>query len=110
MEAQAELRRRTPSETEAYRDGLQAGFAIAASIADGLAEENERSAADLHRRSNRQALISEDRAEQTKISAQVLDDIALEARAIAAKIRERADGLRKAADTFPTDLAKAPSE
>lgn len=62
----------------------------AASIADGMATENEARAIDLHKRSNKQAAAGfDDRAEQTKISAQVLDECANEARAIAAAIRAR---------------------
>lgn len=91
-----ELHERDEEARKAYRDGLFAGFAIAASIADQCGEENAKTASDLHRRSVRQALVDEDRAEQTKISAQVLDDCALEARAIAQKIRERAEAHRLA--------------
>jgi hypothetical protein len=107
MEAQAELRRRTPPERDAYLQGLAAGFAISAAIADKAAVENEARSADLHRRSNRQAPVSPDRAEQTKISAQVLDECAAEAKAIAHEIRERA-AIHKTLDEDCTAQASAP--
>lgn len=63
----------------------------AALVADHMAEQNKSKAADLHRRSSRQAALpgGEDRAEQMKISAQVLDECAAECRAVAAAIRSR---------------------
>jgi vacuolar-type H+-ATPase subunit H len=91
-----QLAERTDEAKQAYRDGLFAGFAIAAAIADEIADADAKAATDLHRRSARQKLVDEDRAEQTKISAQVLDECATEARAIACKIRERAEAHRQA--------------
>lgn len=63
----------------------------AAMVADGMAAENESRAAGLHRLSTKQARVygAEDRADQTKISAQVLDNCAIECRAVAHAIRQR---------------------
>jgi hypothetical protein len=67
-------------------------FEDAASIADEFAADNKRKAAQLHRRSNKQARLygeDSDAADQTKISAQVLDMCAIEAASIATAIRNR---------------------
>lgn len=63
----------------------------AAMLADGIAAQNEIKARELHCRSNRQERsYGADVAEQTKISAQVLDCCAQEARSIASAIRKHA--------------------
>lgn len=61
----------------------------AAEIAERAAAKNETQAVSMHRRSKRQAEIygDDDAADQTKISAQVLDACAIEARYIAQAIR-----------------------
>lgn len=65
-------------------------FEEAAELADAAAERNRASAIKLHQRAARQAqLYDEDVADQTKISAQVLDACAEEARVIAHHIRSR---------------------
>lgn len=62
----------------------------AAQIADTMAEQNRATAQDMHRRSGKQARLygDGDIADQTKISAQVLDACAEEAACIAIRIRQ----------------------
>lgn len=62
----------------------------AALIAEKMARENRKKAVELHLRSNRQAaaFMGAERAEQTKISAQVLDACADECEAVAAAVRK----------------------
>lgn len=61
----------------------------AALVTDAMAQQNETHAAEYHRSSSKQW---GDQAEQTKITAQVLDHCAAECRAIAAAIRDRKGG------------------
>ena len=61
-----------------------------ARVAEEAATQNRELAIKQHRRSNKQAQIGmEDEADQTKISAQVLDAISEEATGIAYRIRNR---------------------
>lgn len=72
-------------------DVRRRAFEEAAQIAWDMAEQNRVSALSLHLKSNKQArLYDEEVAEQTKISAQALDALAVECRCIAERIMQAA--------------------
>ena len=79
------------AEIERLTQALASEREACALLADVAAEHNTVTALALHKQSSKQAALygDDDRAEQTKISAQVLDNCAIEARSIASAIRAR---------------------